>query len=353
MLREILAAWLLMATLHAASAADYIWGPDKRGLQAGARLISATGTLQVGDPVVVEFVLKNTSGEKKTVVIQQYDNTYPTMGGDNRIELNILGSSQRRWQHELEPDQVLKKRQYRVSFSTEGLPPANYQVTGSIAFWISFQPNRGTGVPHSRPIPVTIGDPDSFQLSQPPQLDGKQKIYWGGQVAGLIAGMRFPEGKDSFKNDDCVEAQMFLYNATTEDIELRYQIPAVASDWNLHLTHESNQYVRLDSTWFSGAVPKITRRVTIKSGAHEPITGINGLVSSGGSEPVERMIDGPAIQLLAETVEFQHGDPKRLISGKGKYIFHAAITIEREEIPDLSMVLSAGGIPFEVNPDAE
>jgi len=348
----------MASSVHLAAEDDaertYIWGKSQRGLQAGARLVSATGKLQPGDPVVVEFVLKNTSDEKKTLVVQQYDNTYPVLGENNRIELNILGNSQRRWQHELESGEILKKRQYRVTFSTEGLPPGNYNATASSAFWLKIKPNRGTGVSHGRPIPFTIGDPESTELTSPElNEDPERRVFWGGPVAGLIVGARFPEGKSVWWNGDDLEAQMFLYNATGRVIEVEYEMPAVPTDWNLHLRSHGGQSVRLDSTWFSGARPRITRDVAIEPGQQLPITGIEAEVSVGGSDAAVRLIAGPRIQLRKERTEFDHGDPKRLIAGKGAYAFHAAITMRRKDIPDLAMVLSAGAIPFEANPDAE
>ncbi len=330
----------------------YIWGPRRGGLQSGARLLSASGKLQPGDPIVVEFVLRNTSDESKTIVIQQYDDTHPTLGTNNRIELNILGSSQRRWQHELGPGDLLKKRQYRVSVSTEGLPDGQYNVTANSAFWLTVKPNHGTGIPHSRPIPVTIGNPERTQLSSP-EPDLIDTIHWGGQVAGLMAGARMPDGKSQWKNGQRVEARMFLYNASENEIRLEYEIPAAAANWNLHLEHESKQYVRLDSTFFTGVEPQIRATVSVKPGETVQITGLERKVSIGGKEPIDQLVSNPSIQLLEAPAEFQYGDPKRLIGGKGNYTFNSAITIHRDDIPDLTMVLSAGGIPFSVNESVE
>lgn len=340
----------MSATSLLADDATYIWGRDQRGMQAGARLLSVSGKLQPGDPIVVEFVLKNTSEEPQTLVVQQYDDTYPTLGADHRIELNILGSSQRKWQHKLAPGEILRKRQYRVTVSTEGFPPGDYHVTAGSAFWLSSGQNRGTGVSHGRPIPVTIGDPEAARLAQPPQDEDPAKaIHWGGPVAELIVGARFPQGKTAWKNGEDVQADLFLFNASAKPIHVRYEMPASPAEWNLHLTHESKQYVRLDYTWFTGASPHITRQVTVDPGEPLQITGIDAEVSVGGTLQKQR-IGSPAVRLLKEKVDYQPGEPKRLIGGQGNYEFKAAITMHRPDIPDVSMVLSAGALPFQVQP---
>ncbi|MDA1055242.1 MAG: hypothetical protein O3C40_32880 [Planctomycetota bacterium] len=338
------------ATTLLADEPTYVWGKDQRGMQAGARVLSATGKLQSGDPIVVEFVLKNTSDEEQTLVVQQYDDTYPTLGANNRIELNILGSSQRKWQHNLKPDEVLRKRQYRVSLSTEGFPPGNYHITAGSAFWLTADNNSGTGVPHGRHISITIGDPDSVRLSKPPTNDDLVKaIHWGDPVAGLIVGARLPGGKAVWKYGEDIQADLFLFNASEQPITVTYELPAHASDWNLHLSHESNEYVRLDSIWFTGVSPHVTRQVTVAPDQQIPITGIEAEVSVGGNIE-NKMIAGPTIRLLGEPVEFQPGDPKRLIGGKGTYTYHAAITMHRADILDAAMVLSAGDVVFSVHP---
>ncbi|NND97918.1 MAG: hypothetical protein HKN47_11380 [Pirellulaceae bacterium] len=339
-------ASVLIVTVTSAAEPVYMWGKDHRGLQVGARLLSATGKLQVGDPIVLEFVLKNSSDQEQTIVVKQFERTIPTLGANQRIELNVLGSSQRKWQHTLAPDEVLRQRQYRVVISSEGLPAGDYQITARTAFWLSVGPNRGTGVPFNRHIPITIGQPDSVQLSPLPVAeDVRDQIYWGDAVAGVMLGARFPNRKTQYRNGEEAQADLYFFNATTEPIEVVYEIPSSPSAWNLHLQSDDDQFVRLDSGVFGGASPHITRRLTLQPNRPTQITGVETEISVGGETKLQK-IAGPSIRFLSDKEAAQPGDAKRLINGSGDYTLHAAITFRRNDVVDLTLVASAAGVPF-------
>ena len=133
----------------------------------GAKLLSATGRLQTGDPVVVQFLLRNVSDAEQRVVLQQYDHMFPALGEDNRISLSVSGSSAQRYLHVLAPGEVLEERQYRVAVSTEGFLPGEYHATAQPAFWQAKEdnPNAATGIGRKVPIRFTIGDSASISFS--------------------------------------------------------------------------------------------------------------------------------------------------------------------------------------------
>ena len=192
----------------------FLWSKKARnGLLAGAKLLSATGKLKLGDPVVVQFALKNDSDKEQTFILQAID-SHPTLGTDNRLELNVLGDSQSTFQHTLKPGEILEKQQYRVSVDTNGMPPGNYQITSGSAFWQAKQdsPNAATGIPFRRKIPFTLGDSDSVKLTQPPaDEDPETKIYWGKPTGNLIMGMQLPDGQLKWPDDQTdIEGQLFF-----------------------------------------------------------------------------------------------------------------------------------------------
>jgi hypothetical protein len=313
MFRSIFGCLFLILVATVSSAAEdvdpdkYVWGIDQNGLQAGGRILGKTKGLTPGDPVVVEFVLRNTSNEKKTLDIQQYDSSHPVLGTNGRIELNIVGSSQKRVRHQLEPGKILVERQYRVSFDTEGLPVGKYHVTASSAFWIHSAPNRASGVRYGKSIPFAIGDGLAKKLSPPdPDKDQAKKIYWGKPVSGLIAGARMVTGKSNWKNGEDMVAELFLRNGTDQDITVKYEIPPAASYWNLHMSTKA-QHVRLDSVEFTGWTSKFRRTISLKPGEQVPITSIDARVLKD-DKPIDMTIDGPKIRLLRKHVEFKYGD---------------------------------------------
>lgn len=333
-----------------------IWGRERDGLQAGAYLISSTGWLQPSDPIVVQFVLRNVSDEQKTVIVQSLSDTHPVLGEDNRIELNILGSSQQKTQHVLKPDEVLNRRSYRVVVSTEGLPPGKYNVTSNVAFWLSGEsdPNSGSGLSHGLPIAIPIGDESSWQQPVAAEvLKPTDGIHWGKPVGGLVVGMKLKDGEKSYSNDATLSGDLFAKNVSAAPIDFEYEIPG-AADWNMSVTTAAGESVMLDSVWYSGLRARITRRLKLAANESARLTGIPSEVTVSGlpAESLENHpIESPGIRILAEKTEFQPGDLPRLITSHGKYHWSANLTIRQPSVTDLTMVIGSSEVPFEVSAD--
>ena len=75
------------------NASMILWGRERDGLQAGAYLLNSTGWLQSGDPIVVQFVLRNISDSETTVIIQSFHDTHPILGENNRMNQTQLRAS--------------------------------------------------------------------------------------------------------------------------------------------------------------------------------------------------------------------------------------------------------------------
>ena len=267
---------------------NIVWGPSRNGLVAGAKLLSSTSKLAPGDPVVVQFVLKNEAKEEQTVVLQAMT-SHPSLGGSNRLELGMVGNSQQTYQHTLKAGEILESRQYRINVSTTGMPQGEYHITSGSAFWMSKKdkPNQATGIPFRKKIPFTLGDPSAAKLKQPPEdKDSKAKTYWGKPAGSLVLGMRLADGRESWPDDEVdIEGHLFLFNAGEEPVALSYDIPPTPADWNMHATsRDHNKLIRLDSTWFTGLEPTRTRDLTLKPGEVVQITGVRGEVSTGGKK---------------------------------------------------------------------
>lgn len=335
---------------------NILWSKKNRnGLVAGAKLLSATGKLKLGDPVVVQFVLKNDSDKDQTFVLRASD-SHPTLGENNRLELNVIGNAQNTFQHTLKPGEILVKREYRVSVDTNGMPPGKYHITSSSAFWQAKKDNPGSasGIPFGRKIPFTVGNFNWVQPKQalklpPADENPETKIYWGKPSGNLILGMRLSKGRQTWPDDQTdIQGQLFLFNAGDDDVELTCQLPANVADWNMHVTsREHNNHVKLDSTWFTGIEPLRTRSVRIPSGEQAAITGVRADVTTGKATAAE-VIKGPTLRILKEKTKFEYGDPKRLINQQGRFNFHASLTINRAGLRDLTMVASSAPVPFEV-----
>ena len=333
-----------------------LWGRERDGLQAGAYLLSSTGWLQPGDPIVVQFVLRNVSDVESTVTIQSFQETHPVLGENNRIALNILGSNQEKTQYVLKPGEVINRRGHRVVVSTAGLASGQYSVDANVAFWMSKanEPNSASGLGHGIPISVPIGDKATWPqpyVDEP--LNPTEGIHWGKPVGGLIVGMRLKHGDKPLAHDAILTGDLFAKNVSTVTVEFEYEIPA-ATDWNMSLESAEGESVRLDSVWYSGFRVRRVRKVTLAPLAVTQLTGIpNDLaVEKPDKESVEnRIIESPAIRILAEKAEFKYGDLPRLITGPGKYRWATHVTVRQTAVTDLDMVIGASEIPFEVAAD--
>ena len=327
-----------------------IWGKSRNGLVAGAKLLSATGELDPGDPIVVQFVLKNESADQTTVVLKRATDTHPVLGEENRLELNLTGSSLDKTKHTLEPGEILEDTRYRVTVSTAGMAPGEYRITSGSAFWMEEdgKPNQSTGIPFGKTIPFKLGTVDSKAPRQPPN-DEEQKIHWGKPVGNLVMGMRLLDDRDSWPNNDVdIEGQLYLFNAGDKPIELTYELPPTPSDWSMHVTGKGNTFVRLDWTWFTGIELTRERKIKVAPGQSIPLTGIQGDVSTGGKEPVDTLIKGPQLRIVKDKTKFKYGDPKRVGDQSGQFDLHAAVTVRMKELADPVIVLSSAPVPFKV-----
>lgn len=333
-------------------ATPIVWDKERSGWQVGARLINSSQTLQPGDPVVIQFLLKNVSPDVRTVVLKQYENSFPTLGAHNRINLNISGGSDRTYQHTILPGNVLQERQYRITVSTEGLIPGKYQVDTQPAFWqtVDGQPNRGRGIGRRVPVDFSLGDPDSIRFTEPPvAVTAEDKIQWGERVAGLVVGMRFPEGRTNYRAGSVIQGEMFVCNVSDRTMEFEYEIPSL-TDWNMSVQTADGNHVRLDWVWFSGLRPRNTSTMTLNPGEQRQLTVVQpgNVLSSTPSAGEERPI-GPVLQILKEKNDFEYGNPKRLITSGGEYLLTAYLSIRQTNVPDLNIIAGSSPVPFTVD----
>ena len=333
----------------------YVWGRARRGWQVGMRLLSADGSLQPGDPVVFQFALKNATDEDQTVVIQQFEGLHPTLGAKNRISLNIHGSSQQKHQHTIKAQAVLEEPQYRVVLDTAGWLPGEYFVSRATPFWVPDKddPNRSSGLGVRLPLAFQVGDPSKTRLSKIPSADSaEEQIYWGEPVSGLVVGMRLPQGRTKWQHGESLKGDLFIRNLSRREIEFEYEIPGV-SDWNTHVETPEGDYVRLQTVWYSGYRPRVTRRLKLK-----PFQQVQIFTSAPPFKPVknpelsvaltEELPVGPSIRVIEPDGKSDPAHPRHLITAGGEYRWFAHISLRQFAVKDLNMVVGSAGVPFTV-----
>lgn len=340
-------------------AASVVWDQERQGWQVGAKLLNVTKVLEPGDPAVVQFLLRNVSDRERTVELRDFARTTPVLGAGNRINLNISSQGSRH-QHTLAAGEILDEPQYRVTVSTQGLPPGVYELTAQPAFWQTKegQSNSAVGIGRKIPLRITVGDPRGFAVASPPTDDDpKTRIYWGEPVMGLVVGMRLPQGQESWPSESRIEAELFVRNVSDRPIEFEYEIPG-ATDWNMNVERTDGARVRLDWVSYSGIRLRVTRSLKLAPEQQEPLTGITAEVRTAGLALIGRKpksekkrIPGPTLQVLREKSEFQPGDPRRLIATAGSFTWQAWITIRQARSGELPMVVGGNSVPFEIRAD--
>lgn len=322
-----------------------VWDNPRRGWQVGAKLLSTGDQFKVGDSVVVQYLLKNVTTERRTVVLRQIESTHPTLGGDNRISVNISGSSENRHQHTLAPGAIMEKRQYRIALNTQGILPGVYTLDTQPVFWQvnEEQPDIGTGIGRHVPIRFEVSDPARetyLAYSKPPLVENPaETIYWGKRVGGLTVGMRLPKGRMRWTNESRIGGELFIRNVSWQSISLTYQVPPT-EEWNMHVQTKDGKAVQLDRVWVHFIRRAVTRSLTIKPGEQVFLTD-------------QRQVHGPTIQVTKAARPLKAGEPARLTTKQGSYIWRAYITVTQKKAPDLTMIIGSGAVPFEIVSAAE
>ena len=322
-----------------------LWDDARHGWRVGAKLLMAGERLEPGDPLAIQFYLKNVAEESRTRVIEQFDDHFPTLSGNNELTLNLSAHTDQRWRHEVAPGEVLRERQYRVTLDTTGLPPGEYAVKIGGVFW-SPDPEREnshTSLSFRRPLSVTIGDPGETNWGKPPATPG---VTWGEPVAGLAIGLQPLGGSTVGPVDEqgtTVEGTLFAANLTKTPITFTWDVPQTM-DWMQNVEGADGSHESLHQIWFSGFRVPATRSVTLKPGEVRTLTGAVADTKRENAREVTAA-PGPKIRIQQVKTEFNYNDAPQLVTDGGDYEWFVSIEATRPEIPDLSLILTTGGAP--------
>ncbi len=329
----------------ASRATKIVWDKPRGGWQAGAKLISTTDKVQPGDPVVVQLLLKNVKDESRTIVLQECHNRHPTLGADGRItmnidaddaqvelgadvsiSMNISGNDSNRRRHVIAADAVLAEPRYRVVLNTEGMLPGEYWVDPHPAFWKLDEndPGRATGIGGKTPVRFTLGDPGSVKFTQPPtEEDTAKRIYWGKPVSGLIVGMRLPRRPKQWRAGSQVGGEMLVRNVSDRAIRLEYEAPPSGGTLVHQISDGKLVSLALESRHITPlrVRPDFTRTLTLQPGEQA---------------------------LVAKNASATGVGVRRNESDETRFTWTAYLTARQKDIPDLTMVIGSGAVPFEI-----
>ncbi len=199
------------------------WG-DRNGLLSGARLVLPEGGVHPGQPVVVEYRLKNVSAETKKLTCYVRSNwQYTTLEAKNFIRDMGISTADSAIEITIEPGQEYIETSHKATIDTRGLSPGDYHVALGSAFWLpdSNDPGAKNEIPHRGSIPLTIlGDANR---SHSVSLD--KSIHWGDVISGLRLGAKFQNVANNFAVGDVVEADLWIANVTNQPIDF-FDLPS-------------------------------------------------------------------------------------------------------------------------------
>ncbi len=323
------------------------WG-DRDGLLSGARLILPEGGVHPGQPVVVEYRLKNVSSVTKKFACYVRGNwQYITLESQNRIRDMGIDTADQPIEISLEAGKEYIASLHTAKIDTRGLLPGEYQVALGSAFYCPDLDHAGVKheIPHRGSLPLIIlGEPNA---TPPRPLD--QSIHWGDAIAGLKLGAKFHGPASKIALGGTVEADLLIANVTNQAIECSIRLPHPMDGWLLNVKNHLGETIMLERPPF---VSIYSRQeffsLKLAPGEARALTGdrIEG-------QPAAFAGRSAKFEIVSEKEDQGSGDPlikERLVTQGGNFSVTYNITIERPDIPGLRIELDTGNCPFTVGP---
>lgn len=320
------------------------WG-ECDGLLSGARLISPEGGVHPGQPVVVEYRLKNVAAETRTLTCYIRDSwKYITLGSKNRISDLGFGISDKPTEITIEPGQEYVAASHTATIDTRGLSPGDYQVALGSAFYYPVEEGGKSEIPHRGSISLTILGEPKAPASRP--LD--KSIHWGDAIAGLSLGAKFYISNNGFAVDEVVEADLWVANVTSQEIECSILLPHPMDGWLFNVENDLGDTIMLERPpRFSSPFPQQFYKLKLAAGEVKALTG----------DRIEGQPDafaGPRAKFEVASKENDGGWADytikgRLVSQGGDYSAIYNVTLERPDIPGLRIELDTANVPFTVS----
>ncbi|HUG20713.1 MAG TPA: hypothetical protein VMM56_17120, partial [Planctomycetaceae bacterium] len=336
--------------------------PDKNGIywsktvtdgfRTGARLVAKEGRITGGEPLEIQYLLKNETDIAQTLDFVRSKPAFPSLEEENRIDLSLFPAHDKPQTRTLQAREVWEDSQNRVSIDTTGFPAGEY-VVWIQNFFLRPDPddsNRKTGIPIRRSISVVI-DPSKASVAESEATNSPTEksndpdnIAWGKSVAGIQVGSRFVGESREFPIPSEPQLQLFVRNLTRTPIEIDVLLPHPNDGWLLNVENDRGEHAMLQRTPISSFWPEQSYRLTLAPGETIPITGAERTVNFGPTN-VKHATFGIAKEKPSEG--FWNGGI--LITNGGRYQAKLTMSFKRVDMPGLRLRVDAVAAPFRVN----
>jgi beta-lactamase regulating signal transducer with metallopeptidase domain len=321
------------------------WG-DRDGLLSGARLILPDGGIHPGQPVIVEYRLKNVSTETKTLACYVRKNwDYVTLDSNNFLRDMGINSSDEIIEINIEAGKEYVLTSHTAKIDTTGLLPGEYHVALGTAFYYPDATDPGTKheIPHRGSITFKVLGEANLAVAQ--SLD--ESIHWGEAISGLRLGAKFQNATNSFDVGEVVETDLWIANVSDETIECSIRLPHPMDGWWLNVENESGDTILLErEPLISIPFPQEFYKLKLAPGEVNVLTGdrIEG-------QPFPFAAGRAKFKIVSKNYDRGLADytvKEHLVTEGGDYSAKYHVILERPDIPGLRIELDTSDVSFTV-----
>jgi beta-lactamase regulating signal transducer with metallopeptidase domain len=321
------------------------WG-EQDGLLSGARLILPNGGVRPGQPVTVEYRLKNVSNEPKKLncyVRQNWD--YITLESNNFLRDMGINSSDETIEINIEPGKEYVLTSHTATIDTTGLLPGEYHVALGTAFYYPDAKTPGTKheIPHRGSMTFKVlGEADA---SVAHSLD--EGIHWGEAISGLRLGAKFYNATNSFAVGDVVETDLWIANVSEKTIECSIRLPHPSDGWWLNVENDQGEAIILErQPLISIPFPQEFYKLKLAPGEVKPLTGDR--IEGQTEEFAGRRAKFKIVTKIVDRGVTDYTIKEHLVTEGGNYSARYHVILERPDVPGLRIELDTNNVPFAV-----
>lgn len=360
-------AWLETSSLRAqpqsTATADIQWATEGvNGVLVGLKLSPQGGVVELNQPLQFQFVIKNTTAERKQLSCVAVSNLLLELRADNVMQLRGFSRSAAMIEFEIDAGQVLEPREFRMSIGTEQMLPGDYSIESFNAIWApGSDSSKHVSLGTLRKVVFTIVDHQAAAAPRRYLPEQDDLVYWGEPIMGLSVGaqlIRVDEGGEPmaksqrFHLNETLKLQLFVHNQRDSEVELEVPPPRPGDPWELSIyTHEKkrklirqmNRDVHQSSPWAS---------IKLQPGETAPLTGVPiQTIARGGYAKSDRVgsvtLQHAGLDIIA-VGERRLQNPFPLLEVElGNYFVTATAQLQLRGT-EISAAITSGMVPFRV-----
>lgn len=361
------AGWLQLGFLTAQEQpADGIhWATESGdGVLTGLILSPNGGVIGANQPLELQFVLKNTTQERKRIECTPIATLLLDLRADNVLSLRGYVRSAAATELEIDPGEVVEPQAFRLSVSTAQMLPGAYTIDSLIGVWAKDKTqagNKEVSLGTMRKIAFTISN-DPFQAAPivyPPEES--DVVFWGEPLMGISVGAQLVrveedgaliEKSQRFHLNETLMLQLFLHNHRESEVTLEVIRARIGDPWELSVFTQHKKRRLLRQMNRDVVVYQPVGLFTVQPGEQVPLTGVPiEAVSSRGAPELDVIesatFSHAGLDLVAVGDRKLHNPWPLLEADLGNYFASATVRIQLRRT-EFSAAITTGLVPFRV-----